>query len=66
MFVYNSANMKAFQEDTAEEIVSIDKDGYDSLSGYTTDTMDVPTKDSKQTMRSCKVCRLYLAPSVPG
>ncbi|MBQ4383516.1 MAG: hypothetical protein II795_03470, partial [Firmicutes bacterium] len=49
IYVYNSANMKAYQDDNAE-IVSIDKDGYDSLRGYTTDTMVYPYKESKQTI----------------
>ncbi|MBR4122579.1 MAG: hypothetical protein IKR06_04730, partial [Erysipelotrichaceae bacterium] len=38
LFIYNSNNMTVSRTDTGEEIVSIDKDGYDSIRGYTTDT----------------------------
>ncbi len=50
MFIYNSVNMKAYEDNAVNEIVSIDKDGYDSLRGYTTDTMVYPYKESKQTI----------------
>ena len=50
MNVWNSANMKAVQTDTGEEIVSIDDDGFDSLRGYTTDVSVVPQKSSRQTI----------------
>ena len=50
MKVYNSVNMKAYDA-TNEEIVSIDKEGYDVLYGYTTDISVYPSKTSTQTLK---------------
>lgn len=55
MFVYNGTNMLIEREDepkTSEERVihSIDREGYDSIRGYTTDTSIYPSKSSKQTL----------------
>ena len=50
MKVYNSVNMKAY-DSTNEEIVSIDKEGYDVLYGYTTDIEVHPSKSAKQSLK---------------
>ena len=47
MFVYNNVNLSAVDSDN-KEIVSIDKDGYDSIRGYTTETAVYPHKTSEQ------------------
>ncbi|MBQ6366923.1 MAG: BspA family leucine-rich repeat surface protein [Erysipelotrichaceae bacterium] len=51
LFIYNSNNMTVSRTDTSEEIVSIDKDGYDSIRGYTTDTAVYPYKSSTQRLK---------------
>ena len=47
MTIYNSVNMQAFDADGAQ-VASINKDAYDVLRGYTTDTMVYPSKSSRQ------------------
>lgn len=51
MTVRNSVNMKAYGEESADPIVSIDKEGHDVLRGYTTDIEVYPSKSSKQTIK---------------
>ena len=50
MYVYNGVNMKAYDSNNAE-IVSIDKEGYDVLRGYTTDVTVYPSKTVRQTLK---------------
>ena len=50
MTIYNSVNMKAYDASN-EEIVSIDKEGYDVLRGYTTDISVYPSKSSTQSLK---------------
>ena len=49
MYAYNSVNMRAYNS-SSEEIVSIDKDGYDLLRGYTADIMVYPSKESQSSL----------------
>ena len=56
MDVYNAANMLVERSDEPEtsperEIVSIERDGYDSIRGYTTDTAVYPYKSSTQKLK---------------
>lgn len=56
MDIWNSTNMLAVRADepvdsSNHEIVSINKDGYDSIRGYTTDTSVYPHKTATQNLR---------------
>lgn len=49
LYIYNSVNMKAY-DGSNSQIASINKEGYDVIRGYTTDTMVYPSKSSRQTI----------------
>ena len=49
--VWNGTVMTAEMAETGEQIVVLDKDGYDSIRGYTTDTKAVPAKYASQSIR---------------
>lgn len=49
--LYNSVHMSGYKNGNEEAIVSIDKEGYDDLRGYTADTTICPKKTAKQTLK---------------
>ncbi len=53
--VYNSAEMTATVGDSDTPIVDLERAGYDSIRGYTTDTMVYPYKESEQTLKDVDV-----------
>ena len=57
--LWNTVNMSAY-DSASHSIVSITKDGYDLLRGYTTDIMVYPTKESKSTMADVDYTNRYV------
>lgn len=48
--MYGSVEMAPSRADTGADIGTLERDGYNSVRGYTTDTMVIPTKTSRQTI----------------
>ena len=57
--LWNTVNMSAY-DSASHSIVSITKDGYDLLRGYTTDIIVYPSKESKSTMADVDYTNRYV------